>query len=61
MNSEIQRTRARNLQLLIEDRFGSQKSFAKQFRFRVTPTDVSLMCRGESRYPITSRDLWKTI
>ena len=47
MNAEIRRTRARNLQLLIDDRFGSQKRFAKEFRFRVTPTDVSLMCRDE--------------
>jgi hypothetical protein len=47
MNAEIRRTRARNLQLLIEDRFGSQKRFAKQFKLRVSPTDVSLMCRDE--------------
>ena len=47
MNAEICRTRARNLQLLIEDKFGSQKRFAKQFKPRVSPTDISLMCRDE--------------
>ena len=47
MNSEIRHIRARDLRLLIEDRFGSQKTFAKRFKPYVTPTDVSLMCWGE--------------
>ncbi len=47
MSSEIRDIRARNLRLLIDDRFGSQKSFAKRFKPYITPTDVSLMCWGE--------------
>lgn len=46
MISEIHDNRARNLRLLINDRFRSQKSFAKQVPY-ITPTDVSLMCGGE--------------
>ena len=49
MSSEIRDIRARNLRLLIDDRLGSQKSFAKRYKPYVNPTDVSLMCWGGKR------------
>ena len=47
MSLEIRHTRARNLGLLIDVRFGSQRSFTKRFKPYVNPTEVSLMCGGE--------------
>ena len=47
MNTETRNNRTRNLQLLIEDKFGTQKSFAREFKSLVTPTDVSLMVSGK--------------